>query len=128
MQIGPRLRELREAKNLSQGDIERRTGLIRCYTSRVENGHTVPLVETLEKYAGALEIPLHEIFHQGDGSAKKPTLQVLQSDQGLWGSCGKQHRELRLFAKALSRMTDWERKVLMAIGQHMAGRAAVRKV
>jgi transcriptional regulator with XRE-family HTH domain len=52
--IAERLRELRDAKNLSQGDIEKRTGLLRCYISRVENGHTVPSVETLEKMARAL--------------------------------------------------------------------------
>ncbi len=122
MQIGQRIRKLREAKKLSLGDIERRSGLIRSYTSRVENGHTVPSVATLEKYARALEIPLHQIFHHGDGLAKKPILHVLQGDGGLWGARGKQRRELRLFAKALSRMTDWERKVLMATAQHMAGR------
>lgn len=51
-------RALRGAKNLSQGDIEKRTGLIRCYVSRVENGHTVPALKTLEKFARALELPL----------------------------------------------------------------------
>ena len=49
--IGDRLREMRESKKLSQGDIEKRTGLLRCYISRVENGHTVPAIETLEKLA-----------------------------------------------------------------------------
>jgi transcriptional regulator with XRE-family HTH domain len=44
MVIGDRLRALREEKKLSQGDIEHRTGLLRCYISRVENGHTVPAV------------------------------------------------------------------------------------
>ena len=120
MQIGLRLRELREAKKLSQGDIERRTGML--YTSRVENGHTIPSVETLEKYARALEIPLYQIFHHGDGPAKKPTLPVLQGDGVLWGSSGKQRRELRLFAKALSRMTDRKRKLLFTMAQQMAGR------
>jgi transcriptional regulator with XRE-family HTH domain len=57
MVIGNRLKELRES-NLSQGDIEKRTGLLRCYISRVENGHTVPAVETLEKMARALEVPV----------------------------------------------------------------------
>jgi len=66
MIIGDRLKELREVKNLSQGDIERRTGLLRCYTSRVENGHTVPSLETLEKYARALEIPLYQLMYDGD--------------------------------------------------------------
>ena len=58
MIIGDRLRELREAKKPSQGDIEKRTGLLRCYISRVENGHTVPAVETLEKLARAFEVPM----------------------------------------------------------------------
>jgi transcriptional regulator with XRE-family HTH domain len=43
-----------------QGDIEKRTGLLRCYVSRVENGHTVPAIETLEKLARALEVPVTE--------------------------------------------------------------------
>ena len=58
MDIGQRLRELREAKDLSQGDIEAKTGLLRCYISRVENGHTVPAIETLEKLARAFDIQL----------------------------------------------------------------------
>ena len=66
MVIGDRLRELREQKKLSQGDIEKRTGLLRCYISRVENGHTVPAVETLEKLARALEIPMYQLFYEGD--------------------------------------------------------------
>ena len=61
MLIGQRLRELRESKNLSQGEIEKRTGLLRYYTSRVENGHTVPSIETLEKYARALEVPMYRV-------------------------------------------------------------------
>ena len=60
MIISDRLRELREERKLSQGDIEKRTGLLRCYISRVENGHTVPAIETLEKLARALEIPLYQ--------------------------------------------------------------------
>jgi ribosome-binding protein aMBF1 (putative translation factor) len=59
MIIGERLRALREEKKLSQGDIEKKTGLLRCYISRVENGHTVPAIEILEKMASALEIPMY---------------------------------------------------------------------
>jgi transcriptional regulator with XRE-family HTH domain len=70
MVIGDRLKTLREAKDLSQGDIEKRTGLFRCYVSRVENGHTVPSVETLEKFARALELPLYHLMFDGD---KPPT-------------------------------------------------------
>lgn len=66
MTLGNRIRRFREAKNLSQGDIERRTGLLRCYISRVENGHTVPSIETLERLAASLEIPLYRLFYEGD--------------------------------------------------------------
>jgi transcriptional regulator with XRE-family HTH domain len=59
MNVGDRLRALREEKKLSQGAIEKGTGLLRCYISRVENGHTVPSVQTLEKMARALELPLY---------------------------------------------------------------------
>ena len=62
MVIGDRLKALREQKNLSQGDIEKRTGLLRCYISRVENGHTVPSVDTMEKMARALEVPMYRLF------------------------------------------------------------------
>ena len=58
MVIAERLRQLREEKKFSQGDIEKKTGLLRCYISRVENGHTVPSILTLEKMARALEIPM----------------------------------------------------------------------
>ena len=62
MVIGERLRAAREAKELSQGDTEKRTGLFRCYVSRVENGHTVPSLETLEKFAKAMGISLAQLF------------------------------------------------------------------
>ena len=60
--MGDTLKALREQKNLSHRDIEKRTGLIRVYVSRVENGHTVPALETLEKFAGALEVPMYSYF------------------------------------------------------------------
>lgn len=73
MVIGDRLKTLREAKHFSQGDIEKKTGLLRCYVSRVENGHTVPAVETLEKFARALEVPLYHLVYDGDKPPAVPT-------------------------------------------------------
>ena len=73
MIIGDRLRALREEKKFSQGDIEKRTGLLRCYISRVENGHTVPAIETLEKMARALEVPLYQLFYDGEEPPNSPT-------------------------------------------------------
>ncbi|MGA7856022.1 MAG: helix-turn-helix transcriptional regulator [Candidatus Acidiferrales bacterium] len=70
MMIADRLKALREQKNMSQGDIENRTGLLRCYISRVENGHTVPSIETLEKMARALEVPMYSLFYDGEKPPK----------------------------------------------------------
>ncbi len=125
MLIGERLRELREAKNLSQGDLEHSTGLLRCYTSRVENGHTVPNLETLEKYARALEVPLYQFFHEGDEPPKKPELPSFGKADRLWGASSKEWSELRRFAKALSRMDDRQRRLLLVVAQRMAGRDRV---
>ncbi len=73
MLIGDRLRAIPEAKGLSQGDIEERTGLLRPYLSRIENGHTVPSVETLEKLPRSLEVPLYQLRFEGEELPKLPT-------------------------------------------------------
>ena len=122
MEIGRKLRQIRESKNLSQGDLEKKTGLLRCYTSRVENGYTVPSVETLVKYARALDVPLYRFFTDGQ-SVKAPSLPA--NGRGpQWGEKGKERRELQLFAKALSRMNPRKQKLLFAIAQRMASSAA----
>jgi transcriptional regulator with XRE-family HTH domain len=124
MVIGDRLRDLREGKNLSQGDIEKRTGLLRCYISRVENGHTVPAIETLEKLARALEIPLYQIFYDGEEPPKLPNLlRRKTSDDIAFGSSGKQATYLHKLRKCLSKAAETERKLIMVMAQKMAGRA-----
>lgn len=122
MVIGDRLRALREQKKLSQGDIEKRTGLLRCYTSRVENGHTIPSMETLEKYARALGIPLYRLFYEGEEQPKKRELAPADKSKPLWGANGKEWLELRRFAKAFSRMNDRGRMVILGTAQRMARR------
>jgi len=90
MIIGDRLRFLREEKKLSQGDIQNRTGLLRCYISRVENGHTVPAIVTLEKLARALEVPFYQLFYESNESPKPPTwLKGRKTSEALWGSSSK---------------------------------------
>jgi transcriptional regulator with XRE-family HTH domain len=121
MIIGDRLRELREVKKLSQGDIEKRTGLLRCYISRVENGHTVPAIETLEKLARALEIPLYQLFYDGNEPPKLPhLLKRKTTDDIVWGSSGKQAVYLHRLTKCLSKTGDPDRKLLLAMAQKMA--------
>jgi transcriptional regulator with XRE-family HTH domain len=121
MIIGDRLRELREEKKLSQGDIEKRTGLLRCYISRVENGHTVPAIETLEKLARALEVPLYHLFYEGDEPPKLPNLLKRKtSDDVVWGSSGKQAAYLHRLTKCLGKAEEADRKLLLAMAQKMA--------
>lgn len=122
MVIGQRIRELRESKGLSQGDIEHRTGLIRSYTSRVENGHTVPSIETLEKYARALEVPLYRFFYDGEEPPRKPKLLPAEEAEPMWGASAKEWAELRRFAKAFSRMDARDRILLLGLAQLMAHR------
>lgn len=123
MVICDRLRALREEKNLSQGDIEKRTGLLRCYISRVENGHTVPTVETLEKMARALEVPMYKLFYDGDAPPKLDNLAKRKTaDDIAWGSSGKDARFLTMFRKLLGRIEEKDRKLLLAFAQKVASK------
>jgi transcriptional regulator with XRE-family HTH domain len=123
MEIGRTLRALREAKLLSQGDIERETGLLRCYVSRVEHGHTIPSIETLEKFARVLEIPLYRLFTDG-ARAKPPKPLTTTNGKTEWGSTGRQHGELMMFVKAFKRLDGRQRKILLSIAQKMASKNA----
>jgi|SRR5579864_4476257 transcriptional regulator with XRE-family HTH domain len=126
MIIGERLRALREEKKFSQGDIEEKTGLLRCYTSRVENGHTVPSVETLEKFARALEVPMYQLFYEGEEPPKLPNLLKRKTtDDILWGSSGEDARTLVKFCRLFGRMEESDRGVLLFMAQKMAKRKAV---
>jgi transcriptional regulator with XRE-family HTH domain len=123
MIIGDRLRALREEKRLSQGDIEKRTGLLRCYISRVENGHTVPAIETLEKMARALEVPLYQLFYDGDEAPELPNLPKRRTaDEIAWGSTGKEARFLTMFRRLLGRIDEGDRRLLLYMAQKMANR------
>ena len=123
MIIGERIRLLRETKKLSQGDIEKRTGLLRCYISRVENGHTVPAIETLEKLARAMEVPLYQLFYDGEEPPELPNLPKRKSaDDIAWGATGKEARYLGRFRRLLGRIEEGDRRLLLYMAQKMATR------
>lgn len=123
MIIGDRLRSLREEKKFSQGDIEKRTGLLRCYISRVENGHTVPAIETLEKMARALEVPLYQLFYDGEEPPELPNLPKRKTSAEIaWGSTGKEARFLTKFRRLLGRVDEGDRRLLLYMAQKMANR------
>jgi transcriptional regulator with XRE-family HTH domain len=118
MNIGERIRVLREARELTQGDIEKRTFLKRPHLSRVENGHTVPSIETLEKIARALNISMYQFFYEGN----KPVDEGMVSKRAatLYGNRGKEIFVLDKFRQLLGRMEDRERALLLVMAQRMA--------
>jgi transcriptional regulator with XRE-family HTH domain len=120
MMIGNRLRAIREEKNLSQGDIEQRTGLLRCYISRVENGHTVPAIETLEKLARALDIPLYQLFYDGDKLPALPNASSKKPGEKDWASSGKWSRFMMRVQDLVGRMDPRDRQLLLFMTEKMA--------
>jgi transcriptional regulator with XRE-family HTH domain len=116
MVIGERLKALREQKKMSQGEIEKRTGLLRCYISRAENGHSVPAIETLEKIARAMEIPLYQLFYDGE----KPPGPASKVDDGNWGSSRRDAKTLHRFRRLMSRMEQSDLKLLFFMAQKLS--------
>jgi transcriptional regulator with XRE-family HTH domain len=119
--IGEKVRELRKLKSLSQGTIETRSGLLRCYLSRVENGHTVPSIETLEKIARAMEVPLYTLFYDEEEPSNIPAAAKLGTySESAWSSSVKGATMLNQFRRAFSRVSDRNLKILFSMAQKMA--------
>lgn len=113
-QIGQRLKEIRQSKNMSQGDVEKKTHLLRCYSSRVECGHTIPSLETLKKYAEAFGIEVYQFFYEGNGKpdflAGKPTEKLQPKDK----------RFLQVLVGMLPRIEERDRKLLLGTARQMS--------
>jgi transcriptional regulator with XRE-family HTH domain len=125
MLIGSRLRSLRAERDLSQGDIEKSTGLLRCYISRVENGHTVPSLETLERFAVALGVPLYKLFYTSEEESQTPNLSDRKSLEELNEQSGKENGEARLLLKLrhlMERLSGADRDILLTIASKLATR------
>lgn len=112
--IGEVIRTYRSDRGLSQGDIERRTGLLRCYLSRVENGHTVPSLETLAKIAEAMEISLADFFPGTDTPQDRETKKILGelSDEEI-----RFLADIRRYSSSLS---DDDKRLVLAMIRKMA--------
>jgi len=125
MLIGTRLRQLREQKQMSQGDIEERTGLLRCYVSRVENGHTVPSLETLERFAGVLDIPLYQLFFSGEEAPPTPSLTPRRTLEEMTGDNGEHGEDAQFLLKIrnlLARLAEPDRDVILSLAKRLATR------
>lgn len=125
MVIGERIRSLRELKGLSQGDIEKASGLLRCYISRVEHGHTVPSLDTLERFAAALDVPLYRLFYMGETPpipehlSQRKTLEELAQSEG---DEGTEARFLLKMKTLLERMVEADRNFLLDFAKKLATR------
>ncbi len=115
MNIGETIRNYRLQKGMSQGDIEKRTGLLRCYLSRVENGHTIPSLDTLSKIAGAMDLPLSQFFSEGHSNGGGKGLPQLSDDEVRFLS------QIRRYAVNLN---DSDRKLVLAMVKKMASSSA----
>src|SRR6184192_1950729 len=125
MILSERLRFLREQKNLTQGDIEERTGLKRSYISRLEHGRTIPSLATLEKFAQALEVPLYHFFYDGKKPPKPPAWPRAwkATDGDHWGLDGESARYVHRLGMLLGRISETDRKMLV----HFASQLIRRK-
>jgi transcriptional regulator with XRE-family HTH domain len=110
MSIGATIRTYRLQKGMSQGDIEKRTGLLRCYLSRVENGHTVPSLETLQKIAHALDLQLAEFFSDETVAREMSSLRLSEDEI----------RFLTQIQRYASRLSENDRKLLLAMVKKFA--------
>ncbi len=114
MQIGTTIRAYRLQKGLSQGDIEKRTGLLRCYLSRVENGHTVPSLETLARIASAMDLPLARFFNENTtDNGGKPVPQLAEDEVRFL-------TQIRRYSPGLN---ESDRKLVLAMVKKMAASA-----
>src|SRR5215469_1337534 len=119
--IGTRIRQLRLRLGISQGTIEQRTGLLRCYVSRVENGHTVPSLETLERFASALDIPLYLLFYEGDEPRPFSSAGTfLEASEHANEEVASQDRFLRQLGRFFSRMADPDRSILLGLAKKLS--------
>lgn len=112
--IGDVIRSYRVERGLSQGDIERRTGLLRCYLSRVENGHTVPSLETLAKIAEALGITLADFFPGTETPSERDAQKML-------GELSEEEiRFLGEIRKYSTTLSEGDRRLVLAMIRKMA--------
>lgn len=127
MFIADRLRNIREIKKLSQGELAKRTGLHRCYLSRVENGHTVPAIGTLEKIARAFEIPMYQLFYEDEKSPERTVIARGGTHKPEWGSTGKEARFLRELQRCLGKMHERDRQILLRFAATVSQRRRKRR-
>jgi transcriptional regulator with XRE-family HTH domain len=121
LNIGLRLRHFREQKGLSQTDVGEKTGLGRNHISRLETGDSTPSVETAEKFACAFEVPIYQLFYDGEEPPELPNPPKRRSaDKVLWGDSGKDARMLKKFCRLFSKMKERDLGLLLRMAKEMS--------
>jgi DNA-binding XRE family transcriptional regulator len=123
MFVGKRIRQLRERKGLSQGDIEAVSGMLRAYISRVEHGHTVPSLETMERFAAALDVPLYQLFCEGEDPLPTGNLPPGETMDTMAKHHGRSEARMLTLLKGLTqRMVDADKELLLDFANQLASR------
>lgn len=122
--FGERLREIRKLKNLSQSDLEGRTGLNRSYISRVEHGHSSPMLETVEKFARALEVPTFQLFYDGAGTSPRV---ITMNGNCNRGENGRDALYMRKLQACLGQMSNEDRMLLLSVLQRMTRKTEAKR-
>lgn len=60
--FGQRIRELRQAKGMTQEDLADRCGLFRTYMSRIETGKANPTLTMIHALADSVGVPVQSLF------------------------------------------------------------------
>ena len=127
MSIGQRIRHIRTRKGISQGAIERSTGMLRGYISRVENGHTVPSLETLQRFAAALDVPMYRLFYtaQDEPTDLEAVGECAASLEDLAQAAGAEGADARFLLQLkplVSRIAESDRTFLLNCARSLGAR------
>jgi transcriptional regulator with XRE-family HTH domain len=129
MSIGQKIRRLREQKGLSQGDIQRQTGMLCGYISRVEHGHTTSCLETLQRFAAALDVPMYRLFYNAEDGALpvavggRPTPATIEDLSQSTGTEGSEARVLLQLKGLIGNMIESDRALLLDFARKLANRS-----
>src|SRR5579875_1387522 len=79
MDVGTRLRELRESLNLSQYRLSKESGVAASAINKIESGNTRPTVDVLDRICSALGITLAEFFDDDAGDMPPDVRRLLNT-------------------------------------------------
>ena len=98
--------------------------MLRTFISRVENGHSMPSLDTLERFATALDVPLYQLFCEAEGSTALPNLTPGDGTREEPGPDRSDDRFLLELKGLATRMAESDRTLLLDFANRLASRQA----